>query len=297
MHSALAAVLRLFFLLFSCIPARWCGAIGAGLGRLVFLIDGRHRKVALDNLSMVYAKRPSSWHKRIARESFAEMGRTVMELPHVYMRSKASLLACVEIEGKEVLDTALASGDGVMLMACHHSNWELGALVFSMLGYKTHIIYRPLNQPSVEDIVKTARERFGAQFHARTAPMRWLLQALKNHDVVCVMVDQHMSTGTVVPFLGHPAYTTLLPASMHSKRETPLLCVAARRIGRDFRFRINVWRPRLKDGGDPISIMSNIMGDFAPIIEERPELWLWMHKRWRVEQDVAAGSEAAHGAS
>lgn len=287
MQRILAAPLRLLFLLIRCIPVRWCGAIGAGFGRLAYYLDSRHRKIAFDNLAMVFANQAPSWHKHMARESFAEIGRTVMELPHVYTRSKASLLARIEIEGREILDKALAGDKGVMMVACHHSNWELGALVFSMLGYNTHIIYRPLNQPSLEDVVKRARERFGARFHSRTASMRWLLPVLKQRGVVCVMVDQHMSTGESVPFLGYPAYTTLLPANIHCKRKTPVLCVALHRTGRDFRFRFSVWRPQLAESLDPARIMAEVLRDFSSIIEERPELWLWMHRRWRILDDNA----------
>jgi len=297
MHSILAAPLRLMFLLMRCIPARWCGAIGAGMGRLFYVLDAKHRKTTLENLAMVFPQKPENWHRRIGRESFAEVGRTIMELPHVYMRSKASLMSRIETEGSEALDRALARGHGVTMVACHHSNWELGALMVSMLGYNAHIIYRPLNQGPLEGIVKAARERFGAQLHARTASMRWLLPALKHEGVICAMVDQHMSTGEPVPFLGHPAYTTLLPASLYCKRKTPILCAALHRIDRDFRFRFSIWEAQLSDSSDTIHIMSDVLNNFAQMIEKRPELWLWMHKRWRVEQETIDGSKVAHGTS
>ena len=261
------------------VPVRLLGALGAGLGRLAYLFDRRHRQIVLSNLDRIYPERDEAWKIRIAHESFAELGRTSFELPHVYLRSKAFLLSRIELCNPELLDAAKAANQGVILAACHHSNWELGGLSLSMLGHTTDVIYRPIRQPSLDHFIRNARSRFGAIFHPREAGLRWIPRALKQNHLIAVMVDQHLSNGTPVPFLGHAALTTTMPALFTNKYRTPVVSVILHRIGRGFRFRLE-FLPVTIDSGDELQTMEAIGNSFAPAIHARPELWLWLHRRW-----------------
>ncbi|RMH59444.1 MAG: lauroyl acyltransferase [Zetaproteobacteria bacterium] len=269
------------------VPVRCCGALGAGLGRLGYVLDTRHRKVAVRNLKRVYPQRDDRWHRRMARESFAELGRTLFELPHVFLRSADFLRSRVEIEGADELRRAMRGQRGAIVTAMHHSNWELGALLLGMLGYRCAQVYRPLKQPGLDRFVKRCRERFGGQLFSRHEGVRWMASALKRGRLVAMMVDQHVSRGEPVPFLGLPANTTLLPALFASKYGTPLLGAALHRHGRAFRFRLRIWRipvpERCADGrAYQRQIMAAVNESFRPVIEQNPPLWLWTHRRWRL---------------
>lgn len=273
-------LIRTAFWLIRLLPVRAAGGLGAGLGRLAYLLDGRHRRIALRNLRRIYPDMPDTQRRHIARESLAELGRTSLELPHVFLRSREFLLSRIEIEGEEAFAEAMKQGQGVILTACHHSNWELGAQCVSMLGYKSDGIYRPLRQPGADKLLNGYRHRFGGCFHSRHDGLRWLPRALREGHCVAVMIDQHLSNGTPVPFLGHDALTTTLPAVFAGKYRTPVFGVILHRIGRSFRFRLQFWPIALDAGLDEVGIMRRICDSFAPAIHARPELWLWVHRRW-----------------
>lgn len=280
----MALIVKLICLLISLLPVRLTGALGAGAGRLAYILDSRHRQIAMRNLHRVYPEKDNGWKHRIARESFAELGRTSFELPHVFMRSKDFLLSRIEVEGEADFRAAMHDGKGVILTACHHSNWELGGLCVSMLGYNSDVIYRPLRQASAETVLKGFRERFGASFQSRHEGLRWLPRALKQGHCIAVMVDQHLSNGTPVPFLGHLSNTTTLPAVFASKYSTPVFGVMLHRTGRQFRFKLKFWPisiPLTESAKlDEVRTMHTICDSFAPSIHDHPELWLWIHRRW-----------------
>jgi Lauroyl/myristoyl acyltransferase len=300
--SALQAILaRVFFLCIRLLPVRLAGALGAGLGRIGFHLDKRHRRIALRNLARIYPDRSRCWRRRIARESFAELGRTVLELPHVFLRSRSFLRSRVHVEGEDVLRSAIEEGRGVFIAACHHSNWELGALMFSLLGYDSNFLYRPLKQPGFDAYLKECRQRFGAQLHSRGESLRWVPESLRRRGCVLFMIDQHIGNGLPVPFLGHLANTLTLPAAMALKYRVPVLGVVLHRHGREFRFRLHCWRiqkpPEYNDDGlDTYHLMHRICRSFAPVIHQRPELWLWSHQRWKLlEEHYKEISEVVHG--
>jgi len=301
MQAVADTAVRLLLFCFRLVPVRIAGGCGAGVGRLFYYVDRRHRMIAQRNLARVYPDKPRRERLRLARESFAELGRTLFELPHVFLRSKAFLLSRIEVSGEEAFREAMQAGKGVILTACHHSNWELGALSFSMLGYESDIIYRPLRQPALERFLKQARERFGAHLQSRHEGLRWLPKAIRAGHCIAVMVDQHLSNATPVPFLGHLANTTTLPATFAGKYGTPVFGVALHRIGKGFRFRLQFWPIPLTANQDSpaeseVRMMETICDSFAPAIHARPELWLWSHRRWRILDDVPEMAEVVHGA-
>jgi len=277
----MAILVKLICYLIRLIPVRLAGAMGAGLGRVIYVVDARHRHIAMRNLNRVYPEKPEAWKRRLSRESFAELGRTTFELPHVYLRSKSFLLSRIEVNNHDVLQQALTQGKGVIVAACHHSNWELGGLSLSMLGHGTDVIYRTVRQPALDAFVLQARSRFGAIFHPRDIGLRWIPRALKNNHCIAVMVDQHLSNGTPVPFLGHAGRTSTLPAIFTNKYHTPVVGVALKRMGKGFHFQLDFWKIPLKDDiSDAAETMRIICDSFSPVIHQRPELWLWIHRRW-----------------
>jgi len=299
-HNLSDLAVRLLFWIIRLMPVRLVGAIGAGIGRVFALLDRRHRHIALRNLTRIYPERPRRWRRRMMRESFAELGRTVFELPHVYLRSREFLRSRVSVEGDKALHSALAEGNGTILVACHHSNWEFGALMLSILGLPTNIIYRRLNNPALDRFLKACRERFGAQMRDRNESLRWLPKSLKEGALAAIMIDQHLSTGTPVPFLGHLASTTLFPAIYAYKYHTPVFGVALHRIGRGFRFRLQIWpidlpTPTGVKDADAFHAMSAMADSFSSTIHARPELWLWSHRRWLVLEQEKELANVVYG--
>jgi KDO2-lipid IV(A) lauroyltransferase len=302
MDKFTAIGIRLLFWSIRLLPVRLAGAIGAGIGRIAFIFFSRHRNIALKNLNRIYPDREESWRKKIARESFAELGRTTFELPHVFLRSKEFLLSRVEIEGEALFREAMERKDGVFINACHHSNWELGGLMVSLLGYGSSIIYRPIKNPELEDYLKACRERFGATVKSRFDGLRWLPKTLNRGGSIAVMVDQHMSQGIQVPFLGHMSNTTALPATFVIRNQTPVFGVAIDRLGRSFRFHLKFWpiTPPALTGNkahDTHNIMQTITESFEDTIHARPELWLWIHRRWLLLDEQEMANEVTDGTS
>jgi len=301
MDTLKVALLRGILRILSLIPPRLAGGLGAGLGRLAFYLDKRHRSITVRNVTRIYPDRPRSWRARIARESFAELGRTMLELPHVFLRSREFLASRVSVDGEEVIRTALAKNKGVFLAACHHGNWELGALMFSLLGYDIEFFYRSVRQQLVDDYLKACRGRFGAQLHARQEPLRWVMRALKEKKIIGLMIDQHIGDGMAVPFLGHMASTLTLPAVMVRKYNSPVIGVALMRMGREFRFELKLWHIETpsresEEQAFIYRLTRDIGKSFEPIIHQRPEMWLWSHQRWKLlEEHNKEISEVVYG--
>ena len=267
------------------LPVRLSGALGAGLGRLLYMLLARHRNIALRNLERIYPDKDDAWKIRIAHESFAEVGRTIFEMPHIFLRSRSFLRSRVEFDGLEDAIEAIEAGKGVIFTGCHYSNWELAALSLSTIGHSCSMIYRPLRQQPMELLLRKWRGRFGNILHSRDESIRWIPKALRDGESMALLIDQHLSNGAPVPFLGHPAKSTIMPAVYARKFNTPVFAAILHRQGRSFRFRIELRKidfPEKSNNADRdlIDFSEVLFNSFAPAIHSRPELWLWIHRRW-----------------
>jgi len=284
------------------VPMPIMHVLGDGLGWLYYMLDKRHRSIALRNLARVFPEKPKKERKKIAKKAFKQMGRTLMEIPYVFSASADDLQQYVTIEGKEVLTNALAKQKGVFLLASHFSNWELMGLLPAMMGYQTSMIYRQLNQKPLDTYTLASRSRFGTQLYSRNTGVRWLLKALKNNHCIVSALDQHMGAGNgiKVPFLGHIASTSHLPAPFVAKG-VPMIGMALVRQGKGFDFKLKFWDvpcPELTDdkSTNEILIMTAACKSFDDVIKSNPEQWLWMHRRWRAVETDEKLTQVVHGA-
>ncbi len=281
----MAFIVKILFYLIRCLPVRLAGAIGAGLGRMAYLLDSRHRSIAMRNLSRIYPQQNEAWKRKTSRESFAELGRTSFEMPHVFLRSQQFLKSRIEFVGLEEIAKAHQDGHGVIFTACHLSNWEIGALSVSLIDFPSAQMYRAVRQKPLDRFLKQCRERFGNRLHERRENMRWLPKALKQGQSVSIMIDQHLSNGIPIPFLGHPARSTTLPAAYARRNNATLFAGLVHRIDHQFRFRIEFKRIELPEQNpnteqDAIACTSELHQAYAETIHQYPEQWLWIHRRW-----------------
>jgi len=293
---------RLLFAALAKVPMPIMHGLGDALGWLYYTLDKRHRGIALRNIARVFPEKPKKERREIAKKAFKQMGRTLLEIPYVFSASADDLFKHVEIEGKEVLIDALAQQKGVFLLASHFSNWELMGLMPAMMGYPTSMIYRQLNQKPLDAYTLASRSRFGPKLYPRNTGVRWLLRALKDNHCIVSALDQHMGAGNGirVPFLGHIASTSHLPAPFVAKG-VPMIGMALVRQGGDFKFTLKFWHvpcPELTDNRaqNEVTIMTAACKSFDDVIKENPEQWLWMHRRWRAVETDEAMTQVVHGA-
>jgi len=275
---ALAALLALA-------PRRARLALGRGLGRLVYAADRRHRQVALDNLAMALPELPERQRRAIARGSFANLGRLLVEVL-MHSRDREAVLAGTEIEGWEHVEAYAAAGTGYFVMSGHFGNWERVAFVQAARGRPLVMVTRPLDNPHLERLLADLRGATGNRVVHKRSAIRETVKAIKDGNPVAFVIDQDFPEAEphFVPFFGTLASTTPALGGIVSRLGTPVLPVFA--FPRpDGTYRV-VYGPPLSaaecgGGADPAAITAAATRRIEEAIRECPEAWFWMHDRWR----------------
>src|ERR1700686_1138603 len=62
---------------------------------------------------------------------------------------------------------ALLSGRPVLFVTGHFGNWEMAGYGLGLFGYQAHAIARPLDNPYLDEFLRTFRERTGQRLLAK----------------------------------------------------------------------------------------------------------------------------------
>jgi KDO2-lipid IV(A) lauroyltransferase len=284
------------------LPRPLCLALGRGLGSLAYALDGRHRRLALDNLRTAFGDGLNErGRKRTARASFRHFGATLFDIFKLASRGPDAVAARVSVEGAEHLRSALREGKGALLFTAHFGNWEVGSVPISRLG-RLSVVARALDNALLERELAAVRARLGAEVIYKTTAARPILHALRRNEIVAILMDQNVlrEQAVFVDFFGKAAATTPAPATFHLRTGAPLIpafCVPAPGRG----YRLTIHPPlRFEAGDDAERDVLKLTQVCTKMIEgeirERPGLWLWFHNRWKSRPAAAPdGAKEGHG--
>ena len=261
------------------------GRIGHGFGRLVGMLDARHRKVADRNLAMAFPQASPSERKALSRAAFAQAGRTIFEMLWSSQLTPDGIHEVGVVDGYSNMEAALEQGRGALLASGHFGNWELMGVVFGLVGMPLHVIARRLADPDLEKALFTLRTRTGNQVISKEGAVRGALRALRQGDVVAIMIDQNTipSQATFAPFFGKLAATSRILAQLHQRTGAPIVPSFAVPDGGKYRF---VIEPAIELGEIPAEealekVTAAATARLEAHVREHPEAWLWIHDRWR----------------
>ena len=262
--------------------------LGAGtlLGTAFYLFDGAHRRLAISNLQAAFPWRSHEDCAVIARGMFAHFGRLLTVLLKFSTMNPKQMLARVEFEGEDRVRAAHAEGRGVLLFTGHFGFWEINALVHALAIKPMSVLARPLDNPLLHHLLESVRRRTGNSVIYRRGAIRRVLRALADNQAVAILIDQHIQSAdaVVVDFFNRPAATTSALAALALRTGAPVVPVfALPQPGGRFRmvYEHAVPPPR-GDDPDAIRAFTQRCTDVLEMYVRRyPDLWLWMHRRWR----------------
>lgn len=267
----------------------WVARIGRAAGGLAYLIDVRHRRVALRNLTASFAKEKSGTEiKALAKEHFRRLGENYAcaiktasmpweELKHFVEFNVPAQFASSSADPKHSLVVAIG----------HFGNFELYARFGEFkAGLQCATTYRGLRHPSLNRLMQSLREQSGCLFFERRFDAMALKASMSQGGILLgLLADQHAGkNGLRLPFLGRDCSTSAAPAIFALRYHCPLHTGICYRIGLA-RWRIEAGPEiALYENGTArpiIAIMRDVNLAFEVAVRRDPANWFWVHERWK----------------
>jgi KDO2-lipid IV(A) lauroyltransferase len=268
------------------LPMSAVRASGSALGRLAYLVDRPHRRVALENLAAAFPARSAGERAIIARGAFMHFGQLLLELLKFGTMSDDEIMARVEYDGEDRTRSAYEQGRGVLFFTGHFGCWELQAVAHGIHFEPIGVLARALDNPLLNALLERIRQRTGNSVIYRRGTIRRVMRTIEARHGVAILIDQHImsSDAIAVEFFSRPAATTSLVAALALRTGAAVVPVFALRLpGGRYRFIYDhPIAPPPPDAADAVRDFTQRCTDVLEMyVRRNPEQWLWMHRRWR----------------
>jgi KDO2-lipid IV(A) lauroyltransferase len=254
------------------------------LERLAWLAARPERRLAEAQLRDRMGLSPEQAHAT-ARALSRHLARSVIEALELLRRPRQTLETVhFDPQSEKRLQAALESGHGLVFATGHIGNWELMAARIAA-RFKTATVVKGSYDPDLARWIDRFRLAYGIETVKRDAPdaSARLSEMLQNGYVVGVLVDQNTRVPSVdVPFFGAPAPTPRGAATLALRNHVPLFVGYSHRTGLDHTIYAVGPIAVTKTETDPVSALcAAINRELERAIRQRPEQWVWFHKRWK----------------
>ena len=249
-------------------------------------------RVAETNLRLALPELDAAARRRVIRGAWDNLGRTMGEFPHIAsLRQNTPSGPGWEMVGEHTLKALAARGGPAIFFSGHIGNWEMLPAACATYGLPFSSMFRAASNPAVDALVIQLRQQAVGEpvpmFSKGAAGAKAALAHLRAGGYLGLLMDQKMNDGVEATLFGHPAMTAPAMAALALRFRCPVVPGHVQRIG-PARFRL-VCEPlmELPDTGDRKAdtlAMTQAMNRYLERwIRERPESWLWMHRRWPKE--------------
>jgi KDO2-lipid IV(A) lauroyltransferase len=260
-------------------------AIGAGFGRLLWLLNTQSRYVTEVNLKLCFPDLSPQQRQILAKRSLIESSKTLLEVIAIWLSPLEKNKTLIKrVSGQDCLDQALQKKQGVILLAPHLGNWELVGMFGAQIGPFT-AMYAPAKMHTMRKIMYAGREQFGCKLApTNTQGVRILLKALKLSESIGILPDQvpEPEGGLYAPFFGEPALTMTLIATLAARTGATVICGYAKRLQGESGFEIclrpavaNIASENLQEA--VVALNQSV----EACVRDCPEQYQWEYKRFK----------------
>ncbi|MEX2152993.1 MAG: lysophospholipid acyltransferase family protein [Gemmatimonadaceae bacterium] len=264
--------------------------VGARIGLLGHRPLGIRRAVVERQIAAAFPEWDAGRVERTARAAYENLGRTTIEAAVLGSSGHQSALDLFdEPENWGVFEQSARQGRGVIVVAGHLGNWELGGAYLAARGLDLEAVARQMENPLFDSYLTRTRHRIGMKVIYDGDAVRRVPRALRDNAVVAFLMDQGTAglASTWVPFFGRYAKTPRGPAVFALRLKAPVVFVAPLRKP-DGRFSLVIEEVPVRETGDRNADVDRIVADYTAVLERwvrrYPEQYFWHHRRWKHQQ-------------
>jgi KDO2-lipid IV(A) lauroyltransferase len=266
---------------FRALPPGWVYAFARALGMFAYHVVRVRRGVVEENLlASLGAEKDERELARIARESYAHTAATFIEM-FLFPDMAERVSDMVDMSEGRVIEDAYARGRGIVFVGCHFGSWEMSGACVGALGYPLTVVAKTQSNPHADAWINRHRERLHMRVISLGAPVKHIVRALRNGEIVGLISDQDAgSRGVFVDFFGRKASTPRGAAELAMRFRSPLLIGMTARTGPG-RYR-SMYREVEVRADDTVEILTQrYTRVIEDIVRQYPDQYFWMHRRWK----------------
>jgi lauroyl/myristoyl acyltransferase len=176
------------------------------LADLWYAVNPPARRAVCANLGVVLGPRaPRRRIEALGRRVFRNFAERIVDFLRLKTLPPGELERAFDVDGREHLDRALASGAPVLFLTGHLGNWEWGAAWLGRKGVLQGVVARRHGDRQVERLFVERREANGLRVFPERHSAPGVLELLRSGGAVGMLVDRDVThEGAPADFFGRP---------------------------------------------------------------------------------------------
>jgi KDO2-lipid IV(A) lauroyltransferase len=293
-------ILALAYLFAAC-STRTVGRMGRGLGGLLLAL-GFRKKIVSTNLELALGKEMSAAEReRLLKDVYAHVGTLFLEIARNFGLSRRQMLEDFLISDscRERVRSVLSQGKGAVFITGHIANWELFAMAMAASGVPLSLVVKKMNNAVSQALIERQRKRTGLEIIYSGGAIEKMKENLRRQRGIGFMVDQNTTgkKGIRVNFFGVPASSIRGLAALARDTGVPIVPVYSVRLpDGKHEMRMHDPLPYLEASelprGSPERLAreewlntQQYQAAIEAMVREKPEQWLWIHRRWKTSRE------------
>jgi len=206
----------------SILPYRTKISLGGLIYQKIISPLSGNRKRIIDNLKLIFPNLEKRKREELCRQVPNNIGRTLFELLSPNAFSNIAKSAKVSGPGFKILKNAQEQKKSVILVSGHLGNYDVVRVVLNTNHISVGALYKPMSNPYFNTFYERCIKQIAEPLFPRgRAGMGNMMRYIEDGNVVALLIDQYMSHGEPLKFLGHTAYTATSAAKLALKQYDP----------------------------------------------------------------------------
>jgi KDO2-lipid IV(A) lauroyltransferase len=252
-----------------------------------YYFPGYRKKTVMKNLRNAFPEKSEDEIRTISKKFYRHFCDILIEILKMIHLSPKELADRIKVKNPEVLNDLYSQNKSVIAVVGHYNNWEW------ILGTKPYVphysmaIYKPLNNKYFNRFLIRNRSRYGVELISMRETLRKILYYKQiNKVTLCAFITDQSpvweETQYWANFLNQMTPVYLGIEKMAIKTGQAVVFLHVQKIARG-RYEMEVIRlfDRV-DNVTPYEITNKHLEVLEKIINEKPECWLWSHRRWKL---------------
>jgi KDO2-lipid IV(A) lauroyltransferase len=258
---------------------------------VLYYVISYRRKVVADNLKNSFPEKTEEERKTIEKKFYRHLADLIIETFKSTHMSKTNQRKRFTYSNLEIIDKLREEKRDIIAVLGHYNNWEWPTLLPYYLKYKTIIIFKPLQNKYFNSFINNHRSEYGIVLTPTSQVIREIIKYKINHiNTVSVFIsDQIPAKGDIkywTTFLNQDTAVFTGAGKIASKYDMAIVFFHVQKIKRGY---YNLDIELLFDHTAGLSedeITEKHVRRLEEIIREKPENWIWSHRRWKHKKPV-----------
>lgn len=268
------------------LPLPLVRGLGAGFGRLLYVLARPRRRVVDVNLALCFPGKSVAERRRIARRTFVYVAQAWLDRSWLWHASPETIDRRIRITG--AIGEIDEGNDPTILFAPHFYGLDAAATALTKHNPKpSTTIYTTQRNPMVDEWTRQGRTRFGnvTVLH-RVDGVKEIVAGLRKGGVLYLLPDMDFgpSQSVFVPFYGVPAATVPSLSRFARLARAKVVPVIAKIVPGGYEIEVlPAWRdfPTQDAVADTAQMNLRLQG----YVDAMPEQYYWVHRRFKTRPE------------